>query len=189
MIGKLFVISAPSGAGKTTLVDTVLKSVGNKYALKRVITYTSRVPRPGEENTKDYYFISESAFKAKIDQGFLEYSTVYGTYYGSPRSIIEDLKRGISYFLILDRRGLEQIIDIFTDLVSIWVSVDVDILKQRLMMRNSETQSQIEHRLLLAQKELELEQTYSLYNHHIFNNNLQKAAISLEALLEKYFNF
>lgn len=192
MPGKLFIISAPSGAGKTTLVNEVLGRLGPKYPIDRVITYTSRAVRSGEEPGKDYHFLSPEAFKRKVDEGFfLEWSGEYDHYYGTPHHTLNDLEQGLSRVLVIDRAGAQALLEIAQDpsptlregVVPIWIyTSDLVELKRRLLARGKNTNEQIERRLELAQKEVEKEREKPLYKHRILNDNFIKAAQELEAL-------
>jgi len=88
---KLFIVSACSGAGKTTLVNAVIENLRKKQVpIERVITYTTKQPRAGEVDGRDYHFVSVEDFQRKIQEGFfIEYSEAYGNYYGSPKSLFE----------------------------------------------------------------------------------------------------
>ncbi len=187
MTGKLFIVSAPSGAGKTTLVNAVLDKLSSKYPIERVITYTTKKPRAGEVNGRDYYFLSVLEFERKIKENFfLEWSTAYGTYYGSPRSIVTQLKKGTSYILIIDRRGAEQIIKQTNHAILIWIYTrNLDIVRTRLIKRGTENSAQIASRLIQAQKEIALEQQNRLYSYHILNDEFDDAVDVLEGLIEE----
>src|SRR3990167_6495680 len=103
MIGKIFIISAPSGAGKSTLVAATLANLEKEWPIERVVTYTSKNPRNNEVPGQDYHFIKVDEFERRIKQGFfLEWSNAYGTYYGSPRSIVNQVANGYSYIGIID---------------------------------------------------------------------------------------
>src|SRR6476620_10453002 len=151
MQGKLFVISAPSGAGKTTLVNALLHEVGDSLSLKRVITYTTRSMGLGEEPGVDYHFISVQEFEHKIQQRFfLEWSVVYGTYYGSPASLIAQCKEGSSSILIVDSLGAQTVRAQVPDAIFIWIyTKGIDVLRERLILRGRDSQEKIEKRLLL----------------------------------------
>src|SRR3989338_2709281 len=123
MIAKLFVVSAPSGAGKTTLVKAALEHLCKKFPIKRVITYTTRPARAGEMDGEHYYFISVNDFKQKVTEGFfLEWSSWYDHYYGSPVSIIEEIKKGTSFVAILDRAGAAEVLRAYPKAVCIWIT-------------------------------------------------------------------
>jgi guanylate kinase len=186
-VGKLFIISAPSGVGKTTIVDSVLDNWNHSVMLSRVITYTSRNPRVGEIAGKDYHFISVLEFEQKIEQGFfLEWSNAYGHYYGSPRSIVDDLEKGHSYIGILDRSGGLAVKAQVSDSVLIWVyTSSIQIIEQRLYARNTEDEQQIQKRLLLAQQELAAENGEKKYHYHIANDSLEHAVGELTKIIQK----
>ncbi len=100
MAGTLFVVSACSGAGKTTLVTRAIKELSISYPISRVITYTTKAPRMTEQNGIDYHFLSVEEFEIRAKNGFfLEWSNQYGNYYGSPHSIINDLPKAISVII------------------------------------------------------------------------------------------
>ena len=139
--GNLFIVSAPSGAGKTSLVSKALELLSDK-SISRAITYTTKNPRKGEMHGKDYYFISKAEFEEKIQQDyFLEYSTAYGYYYGTPRSYIYDIESGHSYIMIIDRAGAQQITKQFDKAILIWICVkDLQTLKARFQKRNDQNE-------------------------------------------------
>ena len=88
-MGKLFIIPAPSGAGKTSLVTALLERIGQSHSLSRVITYTTKMPRSGDIHGRDYHFLSIDQFEQKIKEDFfLEWSVAYDHYYGSPKNIV-----------------------------------------------------------------------------------------------------
>lgn len=179
--GKLFIVSAPSGAGKTSLVLSALAHLEGQCSIERVITYTSKSPRPGEKHGHDYYFITQEEFLKKIEEGFfIEYSTAYGHYYGTPRSIVDALVTGMSYILVIDRAGAKQIKRQTDQVVLIWIHIEnVETLEKRLIGRNTEDKKQLEQRLLLANKELLEEKEEKFYDHHILNDVFENALLEL----------
>lgn len=187
MPGKLFIVSAPSGAGKTTLVTRLLQDLRPHYAIERGITYTSRAPRLGEQHGIDYHFISSAEFEAKIAQSFfLEWSGQYGAYYGLPRSIIDQMEQGRSFFMILDRSGARAIKEQVPGAVLIWIKTgSVEVLKERLLARGKDTAEQIEHRLRLAHQEIQQEEENPLFNHAILNDSFEIAVENLKAITLK----
>lgn len=186
MVGKLFIISASSGAGKTSLVNAVLQRIQSIYDVNRVLTYTTRAPRQGEINGVDYHFITAQEFEVRIAQGFfLEWSNVYGAYYGSPCSIIQELRCGKSYIAILDRAGAEQVLKVHPDSVLIWIYTDLVSLRDRLVQRKTETSEQIEYRIQLAKKEIEEENFKKFFTFHLHNDDFNRAIQELEALIVK----
>lgn len=140
-MGTLFIVSASSGAGKTSIVTEVIKRLKNTYCVERVVTYSSKTARSCEVNGRDYHFVSVAEFQARIAEGFfLETSCAYGTYYGTPRTIVEGLGQGISYILIVDRAGAAAIANQISSVVLIWISVgSLSILEERLYARDRES--------------------------------------------------
>lgn len=189
--GVLFLVSAPSGAGKTSLVNALVARLGPEYSIARQISYTSKVPRPGERNGVDYHFITAQEFEAKIEEGFfIEYSTVYGTYYGSPRSSLIDVAQGASRILVIDRLGAQHIVQQAGKLAClIWITVpSLTILEDRLRSRGQDSEEQIIRRLGLARVEIEEEATLGLYHHHILNDSFEIALENLEFLVKSLIN-
>lgn len=185
MPGKLFVISAPSGAGKTTLVNALINDMGKSHNLERVITYTSKTPRPAEVNGIDYHFVTPAEFERLIGEGFfLEWSTAYGTYYGTPASIVEGLARGTSYIIILDRRGAQALAQLYKDLVLIWIEVlAISVLEERLRTRCQDTAEQIARRLVLAKDEMAQEKLMPFFRYHVMNNVFDDAYKTLQSII------
>lgn len=186
MAGKLFIISAPSGAGKTTLVEHLLQEL-KTYNICRVLTYTTRTPRQAEVHGKDFYFIHQSEFEHKITQSFfIEWSSAYGHYYGTPRSITEDMDRGMSALLIADRAGAKQIKEQIPRAVLIWIyTSSIDLLQKRLHQRGMDGAEQIAMRLRLAQEEIQEEAAHSFYDFHVLNDDFCEAISALHAIVKK----
>ncbi len=182
--GKIFVLSAPSGAGKTTMVRKVLERCGKRLALTRAITYTTRPAREGEVNGVDYHFISIDEFKEKIKKSFfIEWSTWYDYYYGSPASLLEGVHKGNSYIMILDRQGAKEVKAVCPRAVLIWIMPpSVEVLQSRLHSRNEDSSAVIVNRLKKAAIEMEQEEEEHFYAHHIVNDNLETAVLELEAI-------
>lgn len=184
MSGKLFVISAPSGAGKTTLVRHSIERLQESHAISRVVTYTTKVPRKGEAvEGVDYYFISQADFEKKIGEGFfIEWSCAYGNYYGSPYSIVTHMAEGRSCVLIVDQAGASRIKEQVPEAVLIWIyTSSIEVLKQRLIKRGGESPEQVARRLELALLEIEQEAVRRVYNFHVLNEEFYE---SLEKLCE-----
>lgn len=184
---KLFIVSAPSGAGKTTLVQALINKVGHLCAIERAITYTTKQMRQGEVAGVDYIYISQEEFEHKADQGFfLEITKGLGHYYGTPRTIVDKVKAGISQILVIDRLGAATITRQYPQAVLIWIKVrGIEVLRERLMNRASDTQEQIERRLIRAQHEIEEEERSSFYKHHIINDDFERALYFLHSLVIK----
>lgn len=187
MAGKLFVISAPSGAGKTTLVHALVDRFGSYYALDRVVTYTSKAPRTCEMHGFDYHFLSAAEFEAKIEQNFfMEWSKAYEAYYGSPRLIIDNLRLGQSYVMIIDRVGAQQIVSQCPEAVLIWLyTKNIEALRNRLVGRNTDLAEVIERRLKRAQEEIEQELREPIYHFHVLNDDFEDALKRLVTIIKR----
>jgi guanylate kinase len=162
--GVLFVISAPSGAGKTTLVDALRQTAEFVYS----VSCTTRAPRTGEIDGEDYQFLSESDFVARVKDGeFLEHATVHGHYYGTLlQPVLANLKNGVDVLIDIDTQGAASIRncdnpfirDAFADVFI--MPPDLDELRRRLRKRATETPEQIESRLVTASREMQLWRDY-----------------------------
>jgi guanylate kinase len=162
--GILFVISAPSGAGKTTLVEALRQTPNFLYS----VSCTTRTPRAGEIEGEDYQFLSDSDFRARVAAGdFLEHAQVHGDFYGTLRApLIANLKNGIDVLIDIDTQGAatirtcddpvirEALADVFI------MPPDLEELRRRLVKRGTETPEQIESRLKTAAREMELWRDY-----------------------------
>lgn len=191
--GKLFIVSACSGAGKTTLVTKVIGKITPEYSISRVITYTSKTPRLGEINGIDYHFVSQEEFEQKIGESFfLEWSREYNDYYGSPRSLIDTLATGSHAIIITDVKGAGDLYKQIQDATLIWIDVpNKEVLKNRLVQRNSENNEQITNRIAISIKEQE-KYLNSVFHYTILNEDLDNSLLKLESViiaeLEKYNN-
>jgi guanylate kinase len=188
--GTLFIVSGPSGIGKTTVVTEFLKEHGHHYKISRAVTYTTKKPRVTEVHGTDYHFISQPEFERKVQDGFfLEWSGEYGACYGTPMQVIDDLKCGNSFILVIDRVGAAQIVAKHPDVVLIWITISsMEVLLERLSSRKTDSLEQIQVRMGLAKKEIEQEKHLPMYHYHIANNDLKHAldAIS-EVVLPRIF--
>ncbi|MDD9331406.1 MAG: guanylate kinase [Wolbachia sp.] len=151
--GILLILSSPSGAGKTTISEKLLKQSAD---LVRSISMTTREPRPGEVDGKDYFFVTKEKFHELCKAGkMLEYAEVFGNFYGIPRDFIEqNLKIGISVLLIIDWQGAFHLFEVVREkVVSIFIlPPSIEELRSRLHKRNSDSISEVERRLAEAQK-------------------------------------
>jgi guanylate kinase len=181
--GHLFIISAPSGAGKTTLVKAVLQQFRD---VLYSISYTTRKPRADEQDGIDYHFISKQDFKKGINKGrWAEWAEVYGNYYGTSAEFIEKgLSSGCDILLDIDVQGTLQILKHYPDSVTIFIlPPSMNALRKRLEMRGSDSQAVIEKRLFNAKKEMIQKK---MYRHIIVNDILSEAIKELSALFEEY---
>ncbi len=175
--GNLIVISAPSGAGKTTLCKNVLNIIDN---LRFSISYTTRRPRPNEVDGRDYYFIDEKKFREMIErEEFLEWAYVHGNLYGTSRTVVQEcLSKGFDILLDIDVQGAEQVKRIYTDAIMVFIMPpSFDILRERLIRRGAEN---VELRLKRAYDEM---RRYSDYDYVIINDNLEEAIDHLKAII------
>lgn len=188
--GKLFIVSGPSGVGKTTVVTEFLRQYGCDYEISRVVTYTTKSPRVTEVDGVDYHFIHQAEFERKVKDGFfLEWSGEYGACYGTPAHILKDIAQGFSYVLIIDRVGAAQIIKKYAAAILIWVQVSsMNLLSERLKSRKTESFEQIQTRLFLAKKEIEQELQLSMYHYHVDNNDLKVAVQALSEVVLSRLN-
>ena len=170
--GKLFVISAPSGTGKTTIIKYILKTFPE---LVFSISVTTRSKRGTEVNGKDYFFISEDEFKDKIENDeFLEWGHFYGYYYGTlKKQVFDHLNNGISMVLEVDVKGAINIKSAYSDSVLIFISPpDIDELKKRLKNRKTESDSDLKKRIERAEMELNYK---DIFDYNVYNYNLDDA--------------
>ena len=178
--GELFIVSAPSGAGKTTLCRKLCAIVPR---LKYSVSYTTRPRRKGEINNVHYTFISEKKFKDMIrEEEFAEWAVVHGNLYGtSIRRLKELLKRGYDIILDIDVQGAVQMKRRIKDAVYIFVlPPSMKVLQKRLKFRRSDSAEQIKRRLEKAREEI---LSYRNYDYVIINNKLGKAARELESII------
>jgi guanylate kinase len=176
----LFIVSAPSGTGKTTLVERLVQHVPN---LRMSRSYTSRAARLGEQDGVDYNFISRDRFEAMIgDQAFLEWADVFGSYYGTSAADTDAaLARGEDVVLVIDVQGARQVRSLGREVVSIFVLPPSSaILEQRLRGRSKDSDEQIARRLAVAGREVS---EYSQYDYLVVNDELDAAVERLQGIV------
>ena len=152
--GSLFIVAAPSGAGKSTLVNALLK---NEPSICLSISYTTRPPRTGEKNGREYHFVSTKEFKLRRERDeFLESAEVHGNQYGTSRlKIAEQLAEGHDVLLEIDWQGAQQVRAQFPSSVGIFIlPPSIEALEARLRLRGQDTQAVITRRLLAAGSEM-----------------------------------
>jgi guanylate kinase len=180
--GSLFVMSGPSGVGK----GTVLKQVFEKdERLIFSVSATTRRPRPGEIHGVDYFFVDKTEFEEMIKQDkFLEWAKVHENYYGTPVEFVDKkLDEGVDVVLDIDVQGAFQVMEKRPDEVFIFISppnLDVEILRERLIKRDTESRESIEVRLKNAGWELT---TVHKYEYIVFNDKVENAAEDLLAII------
>jgi guanylate kinase len=180
--GLLFVLSAPSGAGKDTVINTLKQQGMDFYVVPSV---TTRTPRPGESEGHPYHFISKETFEQLVSQNeLLEYANVHGNWYGQPRKLIRDtLSAGRDVLLKIDVKGAATIRSKVSDAIFIFlIPGSLEELTQRLTGRQTETEEELRRRLADARKEL-AEQHW--YDYLITNRDghLQEAVDCLRAIM------
>jgi len=177
---KLFLVSAPSGAGKSSLIDAVLARANKSdLPLELSVSYTTRLPRKGESNANEYFFVSKKDFLDKKNSNFfLEFAEVHGNLYGTSIDFIESkLSLGVNLILEIDVQGFRQINDLSMNYESIFIlPPSIHSLEERIRNRGDEDLNAIDLRLKNAKDEL----TYaSEYKHLIVNDSFNKAADEL----------
>src|SRR5262245_19289181 len=178
--GLLFIVSAPSGTGKTTLVERLVQRLPDLHMSR---SYTSRVARAGETDGVDYNFISRERFETMIgEQAFLEWADVFGNYYGtSAADTDEALARGHDVVLVIDVQGARQVRSRGCEAVSVFVlPPSFAILEQRLRGRVKDSDEQIARRLAVAHNEVD---EYSKYDYLVINDEWETAVERLRAIV------
>ena len=175
--GILFIISAPSGTGKTTLCKQLASNIPGLW---HSISYTTRKPRPSEENGREYFFTDEATFQAMIDRHeFVEWARVYGHLYGTPRKTLTDkIDQGIDVLLEIDVQGALQVKKKFDDAVSVFIlPPSMTVLRQRLLARASDSSDEIQRRLQKVKEEV---WSYREYAYIVKNDDLTRSLRDLE---------
>ena len=180
--GKLFIISAPSGAGKTTLEQMLLDS---ELDLIKSVSATTRKPRASEANNRDYIFLSKDEFAKERDEGkFLEWAEVFGNFYATPKTkVINAIEEGKNIILSIDVQGAEQVKNIFPEAILIFIKTpNFNTLKSRLEKRLTDSNEEIDRRLEVAKDELA---KLDMYNYTIVNDDLDNAFYELKNVIKK----
>ena len=180
--GLLFIVSAPSGTGKTTLVERLVKSVPHVVMSR---SYTSRAPRPGEADGVDYNFVDEDRFSSMVEAGeFLEWATVFGHRYGTRAEDIEDHRRaGRDVVLVIDVQGAQQVKDHGVRSVGVFVlPPSFSVLEERLRRRSGPhtREDQIRRRLETARREVEASR---VYEYVIINDDVERCLEELRSIV------
>ena len=177
--GILFVVSAPSGAGKTTLVRKVISQLPKVHLS---VSCTTRAPRPEEQEGIDYFFITQDEFSAMEREGkFLEWAQVHGDLYGTPRANLEKLRRGEDLVLEIDTQGARKIREEFHDGVLIFIfPPSLEVLGGRLRTRGGDSEEAIQARLNNAQDELD---QMGWYDYIVVNTEIEEATRELTSII------
>ncbi|MGZ5052618.1 MAG: guanylate kinase [Methylobacter sp.] len=179
-IGKLYIISAPSGAGKTSLVKQL---VGDLNDLTVSVSHTTRSMRPGEVHGQDYFFVSVAEFQAmQTQQAFLEHAQVFDNFYGTAQQTVEDnLKLGLDVILEIDWQGAEQIKKLLPDSISIFIlPPSTDVLLQRLRNRGQDGEDIIARRMRDAVTEMS---HYHEFDYLVVNDVFEQALTELKSIV------
>ena len=177
--GKLFVISGPSGVGKGTILSRVLQEVDGDFS----ISMTTRDPRPGETNGKEYFFVTEEEFVANIERGnFLEHAVVFEHRHGTPKDeVLKRLDRGRNVYLDIDVQGGLQVKNAYPEAVMVFIlPPSLATLRERIIKRNADATDSIERRTKAALNEIKL---VGEYDYYIVNDDLDEAVADALAIV------
>lgn len=178
--GLVFVVSSPSGGGKTSLVTRVLKELSG---LERSVSCTTRPVRPGEKNEVDYIFLERSEFERAVGEGrFLEWAEVYGNLYGTPKEPIERNRTGgVDTILAIEIQGARSIRRAYPKAITIFIQPpSLEVLEQRLRDRGSDPEKTVEKRLSQAQIEMDW---IDEYRYAIVNDEFDRTVGDLKAII------
>jgi len=178
--GNLFIVSAPSGAGKTSLLKELLKADKN---LALSVSHTTRSPRPGEQDGVEYHFVSVEEFMAQAGKGaFLEQAQVFDNYYGtSQEGVKSQLQTGLDVVLEIDWQGARQVRKTFPDAISIFIiPPSIEALRERLGNRGQDDEEVIERRMKDARNELS---HYAEYDYLVVNDRFEDALDDLACIV------
>ncbi|MDG6431360.1 guanylate kinase [Glaesserella parasuis] len=181
-LGNLYIISAPSGAGKSSLINALLSDLPRSQ-VQLSISHTTRNPRPGEEHGVHYYFTQHDEFKRLVEQGhFLEWAEVFGNYYGTSLPMIErSLEQGIDVFLDIDWQGARQIREKVPNVKTIFILPPSKAeLEKRLIVRGQDSAETIAKRMSEAVSEMS---HYNEFDYVIVNDDFQTALSELKSIL------
>ena len=182
--GKLIVVSGPSGVGKSTLMREALRRTGAEFS----VSATTRKPRPGEVNGRDYYFIDRPAFEAMIaGEQLLEWAEVFGQLYGTPREPVRQaMAQGKTVVLDIDVQGGLQVHQKAPKARFVLIlPPGMDELARRLRGRATEDEAALTRRLAKAQQEISLAQASGIYKHAVINDNLERAIEQIVAVIQE----
>jgi len=180
MTGSLFVITAPSGAGKSSLIDALLKE---DPRLRLSVSYTTRAPRPGEANAREYHFVDDKTFMAMLERGeFLESAEVHGYRYGTSQAVIRDaLARGQDLVLEIDWQGAQQVRRLHPEGIGVFIlPPSVAELERRMRARGQDAEAVIRRRLASAEEEMSHAPEF---DYVIINKDFDEARRDLQAII------
>lgn len=180
--GRLFVVTAPSGAGKTSLVEALMRA---DPSLRLSISYTTRPPRPGERNGVEYHFVDDATFlRMRERDEFLESAEVHGYRYGTAKKVITDaLARGEDLILEIDWQGARQVRSLYPDCVEVFIlPPSIEELERRMRARGKDSEAVIRRRLENAREELE---HAAEFKYRIINKDFETAQRELAEIIRK----
>lgn len=181
--GTLFIVSAPSGAGKSSLINALLRKFNLDDSLRLSISHTTRAPRPGEVDHVSYHFVSVEEFEQLIARNaFLEYAKVFDNYYGTSREIIEEwLSQGKDVLFDIDWQGAAIIKQKMPEAVKIFIlPPSLEVLKERLQKRGQDSEEVIAKRMNAAMTE---SSHYNEYDYVIINDDFDESLITLRSII------
>ena len=181
--GLLIIISGPSGVGKGTIREELMKD--KNISLFYSVSMTTRKKRPGEENGREYYFVTRDEFDRNIESGnLLEWTEYVGNKYGTPKDkIIEMLEKGNDVLLEIDIKGASSVIEKMPEALSIFIAPpSLEELENRIRGRSTETEDVIQNRMLRAKQELEYKR---MYKYIVLNDSVNKAVDKIKKIIEE----
>jgi guanylate kinase len=182
-LGTLYIVSAPSGAGKSSLISALINK-NTQNNLQVSVSHTTRAPRIGEENGTHYHFVDVEQFKALIDDGvFFEWAQVFSNYYGTSRTVIEQqLAKGIDVFLDIDWQGARQVKELMPQAKGIFIMPPSRTeLERRLVGRGTDSDEIIASRMQQAVSEMS---HYDEYDYLIINDDFEQALSDFSAIID-----
>jgi guanylate kinase len=178
--GTLYIVSAPSGAGKTTLVGALLKNMPD---IKASISHTTRPMRPGEKEGVNYHFVSEEIFLSLVNkEAFLEHAQVFNHFYGTSKEWVEKtLSEGVDVILEIDWQGAEQIRDLIPESKSIFIlPPSLEALEERLIKRGQDDSTVIKRRLAAAKEEIS---HYMMADYLLINDGFDETLVEFNSII------
>lgn len=187
-LGNLFILAAPSGAGKSSLIKALLEKhdTADAYPMQVSVSHTTRAPRPGEVDGVHYHFVSRQQFEELIELGvFFEWAEVFGNYYGTSRVTIEQtLHQGVDVFLDIDWQGARQVKKLLPDACGIFIlPPSTAVLKERLNKRGQDSEDVIAARMQEAVSEMS---HYDEFDYVLVNDDFATALGDLESVVRAH---